>query len=122
MGFTLDSRLWGGLPRKGSSSPLHLTLRVAYFNRGDGASFNVSYDSVGGGCRTLEELHTDDSGRWSVYETTVSDGAFGKGCTVGQASVEASGEGADIVLSSTSHKADAIVQSIEIFDKNFAVA
>ena len=79
----------------------------------------IARRDLGGGCRTLEELHTDDSGRWSVYEATVSDGAFGKGCTAGQASVEAPGEGADIVLSSTSQKADAIVQSIEIFDKDF---
>ena len=108
MSFTLDPQLWGGLPRTASSPPLLLTLRVAYFNGGNGASFNVSYDSIAG-CRTAAVLHTDSSGRWQVYETTVADAAFGKRCNVG----------ADIALRSTS-TADAIVQSIEIFDQNFA--
>ena len=115
MSFTLDARLWGGLPRTSTSSPpLHLTLKVVYFNEGNAASFDVLYDSTDDGpgeCRTAASIHTDNSTRWSVYEINITDGAFGKMCS----------NGADIVLRSTSSTGDAIIHSVEIYDADFVL-
>ena len=51
MAFTLDSRLWGGLPL---SSPLTLRLLVVYFDSGSGG-FSVEYDGRQG-CTTAEKV------------------------------------------------------------------
>jgi hypothetical protein len=107
MSFALDQRLWGGLPRKkSSSSPLSLVFRVVYFD-GGAASFNVTYDSTAG-CRTLAAVRVRDSGRWKKLDLVVDDGSFGRRCATANETT-----GADIVLVSTS-TADTIIHGLEI--------
>ena len=107
MAFALEPRLWGGLPL---AAPLHVELRIVYFDSFDG-SCNVTYDagSAGGGCKTAAHVAVGHSGGWrnATLPLLAAPGAFGRGCGGG-------GDGADIVLTSTS-AADTILSTIEIY-------
>ncbi len=131
MSFTLDRRLWGGLPLSSSTATTTTMIKlvVVYFD-GDGhdhlryggngagqpqadvrdkhkknkVSFEIAFDSQSG-CRTAKTVTGSGSGRWTTVEIDVADGRFGCGCAHGTA---------DVVLTSTT--SDVIISTIEVYD------
>ena len=66
------------------------------------------------GCPLSWASAADPRGR--AHEMSVTDAVFNRGCTSDPSSAAL---GSDLNLVSTSSKADAIVQSVEIYDRNF---
>ena len=106
MGFTLDRRLWGGLPLSTSTTaakeqPLSIALRVVWFDHGFG-SFELRY-AASGGCAVAFAATVGNTGRWVERTAVVQDARFDGTCG-SHAPSEASRKllaGADLLLVST---------------------